>query len=155
MYVNVLIYFSGSDIIVGADSWIIRGLDKEFTESLDKEWHRFFNGHYKVSVRYCYLLYDAENDTVFEKECAYRDLSDAIRALKKRVNELERSGASCRPVSEKDFVDVPVYVCEVPLEQDYGVRVARIIGRIDISARGGEGCRRLSWLLSWFWFLHK
>jgi len=132
-----------------------KGTDKELAESPDKEWRRLFNGHYRVSVRYCYLLYDAENNTVFEKECAYRDLSDAIRALKKRVNELERGGASCRPVSEKDFVDAPVYVCEVPLEQDYSVRVARIIGRIDISARGGEERRRLSRLLSWFWFLHK
>lgn len=132
-----------------------KGVDEELARSLDKEWHRFFNGRRKVSVRYCYLFYDAEDNTVFEKEYSFRGLSDAVRALKKRVNELERGGASCKPISEKDFVDAPIYVCEVPLEQDSGVRFVRIVGRIDISARGREKGRRLSRLLSWFWFLHK
>ena len=149
------IYFTSSSN--GDGRWFLDngGVNEGLSGSLDKEWRRFFNGRYKVSVRYCYLFYDAENNTVFEKECSFRDLGDAVRVLKKRVAELEGGGASCRPVSEKDFVDALIYVCEVPLEQDHGVRVVRIVGRIDISARGREERRRLSRLLSWFWFLHK
>ncbi len=130
-------------------------MDKEFARGVGEERRRFFSGRYKVSVRYCYLFYDAENNIVFEKECSFRDLGDAVRALKKRVTELEGGGASCRPVSGKDFVDTLVYVCEVPLEQDHGVRVVRIIGRIDMITRGKEERRKLNRLLSWFWFLRK
>ncbi len=66
-------------------------MNEELARSLDKEWHRFFNGRCKVSVRYCYLFYDAENNIVFEKECSFRDLGDAVRALKKRATSLREA----------------------------------------------------------------
>lgn len=84
-----------------------KGIDKE-ADGGSKEQSRFFDHRYGVLVRYCYSFYDGGEGFVYEKKCGYRSLSDAVKALEKRVRELESSGASCRLVHGDDIGGAPV-----------------------------------------------
>ncbi|BEP16773.1 hypothetical protein PYJP_01250 [Pyrofollis japonicus] len=95
------------------------------------------------SLRYCYIVH-SDSGEVYEKVCKYKKLEDAVKAQRKRVEELANAGLVCR-AAEKGLWGIDVYECNGVLrDQETGaMREVSLVVRVDMGSEGESAWKRL------------
>jgi hypothetical protein len=83
-------------------------------------------------LRYCYVIHGADG-SVFEKDCGFKRLEDAVRAVRKRAEELVMSGFYCTS-TDGGLYGTEVYLCEgtMKFSPETLPREVELVLRVDV-----------------------